>query len=178
MQHPRRPPSLHDLLVLSEGNATMRSTLYLIRTFQRHEVPLILDNPQSSFMWRVPELVRMARIASVQGWSMDFCSLGCAYRKRTFFLGCHLDPLDVQRLAANAQHRCIGHSVCSFTGRPHEQLTGHDEYGVAKTKRAQQYPWKLAHMLADLLVSKALGDRQLHSCHSLSGAGVERYCMH
>ena len=132
---------------LRVGNACMRAALKLIRFFHKHRIPWIMEHPASSKAWRLPEVKAILVMTNVQFTTCDFCAYGTPWRKRTSFMSGHVDVQDLARVSK----MCSGRGKCSFTGRPHVQLTGGSAQGIPMTLLAQPYPAKLCHQLAYVL---------------------------
>lgn len=133
------------------GNQCLRSSLRIIRWLDRLGVPWILENPHSSKMWFIPELVELQHAAHTQVIVTDFCQFNTRWRKRTRLLCGNLQWDDIAR----CQRTCHGHGICSRTNRPHFQLTGSNKQGIPWTRVAQPYPHQLCHALAFALTAPA-----------------------
>ena len=157
VKFPTRPLSPKDAESLRLGNATMRSTLRLIKLFTRLKIPWGLENPASSNMWYVPELRRYWESGIAHLATVDQCAWKRPWRKRTRVLLYWCDPCDVSALERN---RCTGHRVCSYTGKPHVQLTGsHPVDHKPMTLHAQEFPSGLSSTLARTLLNSHLHRR-------------------
>lgn len=93
-----------------------------------------VENPDSSFLWRLKPWVKIASLCLLKPFRVDFCRYGTPWRKRTRFLT-NLDSLiDCTQFCAG----CPAHTV----------LRGSSPSGVAWTKVAEPYPHGLADLLA------------------------------
>ena len=124
----------------------MTSCLNLMRYRHAREIPWILENPNASNMWLVPEVDALVALDGVSAVVSDFCQFGAPWRKRSRFIcGGISKPnlLDFSR-------RCTGeHGFCSATGCKRRLLEG-----SMTTRRAQPYPLELCQTLARALPRK------------------------
>jgi hypothetical protein len=139
----------HEQVKVDIGNKCFLATFDLIRCFNQHGIPWILENPHASKCWYLPQLDKLLHSANCHVVVADFCQFGTKWRKRTRFLCGNIDPLDLQRVNL----KCSGHGWCSATNKPHFQLTGSNNKGIPWTRIAQPYPTKLCHALAHALTS-------------------------
>ena len=104
------------------------------------------ENPHSSFLWQMKSRQRLAKRKNVDFHVLDMCAYGSRWRKRTRLL------LTGVRGEAFNDKLCSGRGVCSYTGRPHEVLTGRrpGEHGWA-TLKAQAYPARFCSAVAAVL---------------------------
>ena len=156
VRHPPKPISAKDSESLRLGNLTMRSTLRLIKLFTRLGIPWALENPFSSNMWWVPALRKYWESGKAQLIVVDQCAWGRPWRKRTRIL---ISGCDAQDIAALERRHCSGHRVCSYSGKPHVQLTGSGPGGKPMTLHAQEFPQGLSSMLARILLGELLHRR-------------------
>ena len=138
---------------LQVGNKCLRAVLKIIAACNSAGVPWILENPHSSYMFKTPELAKLADRRYVSTIVSDFCQFGTRWRKRTRFLSGHLHPDELARLSKTCDGR---NGICSRTGRPHLQLEGASPEGVRWTAIAQTYPQAINRALAKTLVSQAM----------------------
>ena len=157
IRFPAKPLSERDKASLDMGNRTMRATLELIRCFEQEGVPWCLENPATSNMWHVPQLMALARKSHVQLIEVDQCSFGQPWRKRTTLLFSRCDAQDVQALAD--KHKCCGRRVCDYSRKEHIQLTGSGPDGKPLTRQARTFPSGMCRALALLLLSDHLHTR-------------------
>ena len=122
----------------------MRKTAELARWCEQHQVPFVIENPQLSRCWRIPDLLALAARGGTV--TVHYCRFGTPYKKPTKLL--FGGPIDLSPLAA---FTCSG-KLCQETGLPHAILTGKNEYGVFRTAAASAYPVKLAKEVAKLLI--------------------------
>ncbi len=126
-------------------NILLRFTIRVIRMARRHSIPLSLENPSSSCLWTNPlmrkELVDSRRV------TMDYCSFGTKFRKRTCFAVWGSRALD--SLNCNRCHLVGG--KCSFSGKAHFTLQGTAPGGTAWTKIAEPYPKAMCRKIARLI---------------------------
>ena len=133
------------------GNQCMRAGLRLIRVFERHRVPWILEHPLTSRAWWIPALKRLRDLPHVDFIVLDQCQYGTAWRKATGLLCSRINCQE--RLSK----RCTGRrNLCSRTRQPHIVLRGADpKSGRNWTSIASPYPQKLNRSLAFALVDAA-----------------------
>ena len=133
------------------GNRCLRACLRVCRACDKARVPLILENPHSSKMFYVPELVRLGEGPRKYHAVCDQCAYGTPWRKRARFICAHLDEQDLSRI----QGRCRGQrGICFFTEAKHHVLSG-SAGGTPWTRLAQTYPSRLASDLAFVLTEPA-----------------------
>ena len=136
-----------DVIRLHMANLIMKNTITVIRALLKARVPFIVENPQSSIMWWLPEVQTMLEHSDVVTIDTHFCQWGTRWKKATKFM-CFL-------LGASANvlgKRCYARGcVCSRTGRPHVLLTGTSKSGAFWSQIAQPYPPALAKSLATVL---------------------------
>ena len=132
------------------GNACFRSCFRILKTLDDCRVPYILENPDSSKAWHLPQMRHQLALPWTKYVKGDFCCFGTPWRKRTGFFCGHIPYEDLTRLSkvcTSANH------VCDHTGRPHARLTGF-RHGVPLTKWAEPYPKKLCAALAFALTAQ------------------------
>ena len=140
-----------DIACLHSGNATLIATIKLIKLFNRHKIPWIMENPATSRIWHIPELLEAFKRANAHWITTDFCGFGTRWRKRTTLVCGNLEPCDTGGLGRTC---CGRHGFCSYTKKKHFQLTGSSPGGVPWTRVAQPYPRKLAAQLAKALTER------------------------
>ena len=153
---PPKPLSRADIERLRVGNQTMRASIEIIRVAHSLGLPWALENPTGSVMWSTSFLRGMARDPRVSVAVFDQCAFGQPWRKRTRVMFGNCDEADVEALRLR---RCHGKRICSFTRRPHVQLTGSGPDGKPLTARAQEFPKSLSSQLARILLHDVLNAR-------------------
>ena len=134
------------------GNACMRAALRLIRIFERHRVPWILEHPRTSRAWWLEAFNKLQRLPHVELLFLDQCQYGTPWKKSTALLCSRIDCQ--QRLTK----RCAGNkrNLCSRTQQPHIVLRGADpKSGRNWTSIASPYPPPLNRSLAFALTDGA-----------------------
>ena len=53
-----------EVSALESGNAVVRAALKILRVFNQFGVPWVVENPRTSYLWRIPELHEVARAGS------------------------------------------------------------------------------------------------------------------
>ena len=150
---PRGLPGLtgKDKAKLQEGNALADRAGQLQRLAYALHVPGGEENPYSSYLWQLRNRVLFGRQPHVHDVRVDYCAFGTPFRARTRLRlwGCELPQLTV----AGAAPCCTGRGVCSFSGRPHQQLSGAVK-GEFATARKNSYPPELCSALAGHFVTE------------------------
>ena len=145
--------SLNDLSSLENGNRIMKAVINILNALTQACVPWILENPRSSRMWHLPEVVRLMRSKHAAFAVGDFCQYGTRWRKRTGYLCMHCSEARVQKLLGK---RCSGNNgSCSRTGCKHMLLQGSGVGGKPLTLIAQPYPPRLASALSFTIIDDA-----------------------
>ena len=140
----------HEQSKVETGNSCVRSALKIISWLDKRGIPWILENPRSSKMWYLPEMIRLLQSSHVRDVVTDFCQYGTIWRKRTRFICGNICEDDLQRF----NRLCHGPpGYCSRTGQKHFQLTGSNSHGTPWTLVAQPYPHVLCHHLAHALTA-------------------------
>ena len=132
-------------------NKCFRAVRDLLKEFDAHRLPWILENPHSSKCWHLRFLKRLARQKHVQTVVVDFCQFGTSGRKRTRLLCGNIDNEDLHRLRNKICSSNTG--ICSATGKPHWHLSGPNPQGIPWTLIAQPYPHKLCSAFAYALTA-------------------------
>ena len=99
------------------------------------------ENPASSYLWDFESRKRFARLPSARAVVVDFCAFGTPFRARTKLAFWHMLP--PQALAAA---HCVGRGTCSFSRKPHVQLTNTSAGFKARAKNA--YPRGMCSVIA------------------------------
>ena len=132
------------------ANRMLANVLRLLAAAIEAGVPFSIENPRSSRLWLVPELLDYARSAGAEWAHVDYCQYQVPWRKSTTFLLFNWLPAQPSLL------RCTGcQKRCSATGKAHITLKGKDPLCVFWTSRACPYPVALCRDLAKLVVAKA-----------------------
>ena len=145
------------------GNDLCYVCCRLIESCRTYRVPIGLENPDRSFLWLVPRLVKLLKHAEVA--RTDFCQHGARWRKRTQLALWNFSP----PLPPPLLSLCSGRKgVCSATAKPHVVLTGRDP----KSKRlwsaiARPYPSLFCQRLASFY-SDAIADLRYAQQHCLA----------
>ena len=100
------------------------------------------ENPASSWLWRFASRRRMLNQPRVSESIVDYCSWGRPFRARTKLMLFNLAPPP-----SFVDHKCRGRGICSFSKKPHEQLTGVKGKEFA-TKQKNSYPPGMCQSLA------------------------------
>ena len=108
-------------------------------------VPGAEENPWQSFLWLRPDRRSFAKLPQVCDKVVDYCACGRPFRARTRirFWKCAPHP-GLDKLV------CTGRGICSFSGKPHLELTGFSNNQFS-TLMKNAYPPALCALLADSL---------------------------
>ena len=147
-----------DRVKLHIGNATMLSSVHIIKAALKMQIPAILENPHSSRIFKARAMRNILRHRDYVEHVVDFCQYGARWRKRT-----RLASWAVGHTPLLSKKCCGRNGICSATNRPHIVLQGTDK--VSKklwTQIAQLYPPKLCHAGAFALSNASA---RLHLAH-------------
>ena len=98
---------------VKHGNLCVRFCLRLMRLCLKYDVPFILENPQTSFLWDLPEIEALVNKSDCYVRVLDFCQFGTKWKKPTRFLFGGIPWSDSEPL----QRRCEARGGrCSRTG--------------------------------------------------------------
>eukprot|EP00959_Pyramimonas_sp_CCMP1952_P458885 9477361-Pyramimonas_sp.AAC.1 len=73
-----------DRASLETGNKIIRAVLRILRHLNRYKIPWILENPSTSRLWFIPEILALCSQARAEWRLADFCQWGTPWRKRTW----------------------------------------------------------------------------------------------
>ncbi len=130
------------------GNACLAFVCRLVRMMLVTLTPGVVENPWTSWAWRMPAMIAVLCRKSVRMSRADFCQYGMPWRKATGFLTVLCDPSGIER-------QCSGRGKCSRTGRPHVTLKG-TVNGIFLTHLAEPYPRTLCGRLVQMLKNAVL----------------------
>ena len=124
------------LRAVQAGNRTMLATVRVIESCIHMKVPVALENPQSSKLFKVPRLQKLFQHVSHHSFVTDQCQYGTPWRKTTLVASwfCGTD-------APCKRCRCGNSGICTRSGKQHIHLSGRP-FGSNKpwTAMAQSYP--------------------------------------
>ena len=115
------------------GNIIAEWIALLIESLPAH-VSFWFENPDSSWFWRMPCIIRAQSSRPCWLFRIDYCRFGTPYRKRTRFL------TDLPVLKT--------HPILCSRDHVHTVLRGTHSSGVLWTKIAEPYPHPVAIILA------------------------------
>eukprot|EP00959_Pyramimonas_sp_CCMP1952_P165512 3459844-Pyramimonas_sp.AAC.1 len=101
-----------------------------------------MENPSTSRIWLAPPVASLVRSAAWTCIGADFCQWGTPWRKRTAFLGPHIDLSRIIKVCTRSLW------CCSKPARPHQALEGRAPDGRFWTAVAEAYPAQLCRSLA------------------------------
>ena len=145
-EHPRGLANLgaRDHAKLVEGNSLADRAGLLQRAAHARGLPGGEENPTNSFLWCLPSRTRFLKEHAVQDPVIDYCAFATPFRART-----RLRMWGPPPPSALPAARCTGRGICTFTGCPHEHLTGRAPGAHSfQTSRKNSYPRKLCSILA------------------------------
>ena len=128
----------------------MRFALQVVRWCLRVNVAFLMENPRSSWMFRLPAVKRLVAAGSASVRVLDQCMYGRKWRKTTGLLTGNLDDVDLSRIS-----RKCGRPVCCRTGRRHWILEGRNPQGKPWSSIAQAFPPLLCRAIAAVFATKA-----------------------
>ena len=135
--------SAKDRIRVCVGNMTMLFSVKLISIACKSKIPIIIENPATSFLWDAPAMRRVS--SGHTDVIVDFCQFGKRWRKRTRLRAWNFSIL------STCERKCCGRrGICSRTLLPHIQLRG-KLGGQALTKIAEPYPTALCSLLAQTI---------------------------
>ena len=131
---------INDRTKIRLGNSTMNSTVRIIRAAVRCQIPVFLENPATSMLWKVPKIERLCALTCCRFFLTDFCQHGARWRKRTRVAAWHGQPCPQLSLL------CSGRGgICSRNHKHHIVLKGQDpKTRQLWTHLAQPYPKQFA----------------------------------
>jgi hypothetical protein len=137
----------HRLDAVRIGNRQARLTARWIRRCVLQGVPVMLENPLTSLLWRCPCLETLFRHPAFRSAHFTMCAFGARWRKATRVAAWHLDVSSLQGKVCTSRNH-----ICDFSCRPHLRLHGNmPSSSIAWTTAAAAYPRRLARELASLL---------------------------
>ena len=80
-----------DALKVLQGNRLCAFSFSLFELALGLGIPVGLENPSSSWLWKQPVAQRVSKRAGVQRLMLDFCAFGTPWRKRTAILYANAD---------------------------------------------------------------------------------------
>ena len=135
----------HEAAKVRVGNRTFHFSCDVIELCMELRIPVFIENPAGSLIWKARRLQRLLRLPGCQRLTFDCCQYGAPWRKRTSVAA--WGAADLSRL----QRRCAGRrGMCSRSGRPHVILTGHAG-GTHLTAQAAAYPPLFCREVAKLI---------------------------
>ena len=99
------------------GNRQVRWAARVIRACIKHEIPVIVENPSSSRIWLVPEIVRLLPFSCCNLVTHQ-CMFGATHNKPTRLVSWGMDVSCMLRKCS------CKHGICDRTGLRHKVLTG------------------------------------------------------
>ena len=135
-----------DQAKVNDGNQSLDFLCSLIDLCLRHGVMLVVENPCTSRLWVAPAMAsRIAKAATSQ--NVDYCSFGERWRKRTRLIAWGRGLYGLPPLCSSTG------GICSYSGAPHELLSGFGKGGAFKTAIASPYPRRFCQLVAPQLMS-------------------------
>ena len=110
------------------GNVMVRFLLRLLRACSKYGCGFVAENPRTSILWCLPEVLNVAARCKAVRVEVDYCRFGEAWRKATTLL------TNVANLV-NITAKCKGHhGLCGVTKAPRLILAGRDPTVVLLNK--------------------------------------------
>jgi hypothetical protein len=134
-----------NLQKVQDGNNLLRLSLRLLAVCEQHGIPYALENPMSSFAWKMPNMKKFIAQFRPQLIHLDYCCFGEMWKKPTTLMG------NFWNMATLALRCRSSSNICSNTLQPHVRLTGVDDNGVFMTLKAQPYPLEFCKAVANLI---------------------------
>ena len=147
-QHPLGLPGLtaKEKESLSRGNEMAEISVQLAFKLLAAGGYFIIENPEKSRLWDLPEFVRLSKQAGVKEWICHNCMLGGRHRKATKFLS-NLNLREVEKRCTDKDGKC------DRTGCPHEPWEPWWDEAAQKTVHPSaeetEYPEELCEALAE-----------------------------
>ena len=137
----------HNQQKLETGNRLASASFSIAKFAISKGLPVAIENPYSSFLWRVPAFCSLAEHVSFKHAAVDMCQYGTPWRKRTRLALWHIQRSVCFQL-------CSGRGRCSRTRVAHVQLEG-----ARRTKLAQEYPAAFAKFCAKMFIDEIVDHR-------------------
>ena len=140
-----------DKRALDQGNKTAEVAFRVVQKCLDNSVASALESPQKSLLFHTDEAVNLGKSRIHHEVDVSMCAFGASFKKLTRVKVWKSGfTLPDRQLVCVKACNMLGKSVCGFTQKPHEVLSG-----VAgrdfKTKSAEQYPLEFASMFFRLL---------------------------
>ena len=133
------------------GNVTLKHTQSIVMMCLKYKVPVLMENPLTSLMWKEPVQEHLKSLPSCVEACTDYCQHGTRWRKSTRFCGWNCG-----RVPSVLEKRCSGRNgLCSSSGLGHITLQGNGPGGMKWTQIAEPYPKPVSRALAKWLLSSA-----------------------
>ena len=132
-----------DALKVQLGNKLMRFSVSVLILCRRLVIPAVMENPATSRLWITPGVKYVACLSGARMFQTDYCQWGVPWRKRTKFLGLHIDLSPIERQCSGVPGWSSGYPgqvVCARSLKPHIVLCGVDANNVFRTLIAEPYP--------------------------------------
>ena len=124
------------------ANLVTKCAISLLTIARRLGIPWVLENPQSSLIWRLPALQQLSRRACCEDTVLHQCQFGTPYKKPTI-----LKSSGMVAMWKLERRCCPILGLCSFSNQPHVHLSGKVQ-NVCRTAHAAAYPRPMAEQLA------------------------------
>ena len=136
---------------VEQGNAMAQFTISVIRLCIELQIPVGLENPLTSRLWLLPELVQLCSLPCAQQVKLHMCQFGAPWMKPTHVHLWHCHPADAARRQCFFR-KTSGPCLCSATGEPHVVLSGPGGRSGFKTSAASVYPVQFCNVVADIMM--------------------------
>ena len=130
-----------DRLCILAGNKLAKFSAALLELALWFRIAISIENPDTSWLWSLPPMKRLARRPEYSEARSHFCAFGARWRKPTRVAGFHIDLTILDR-------RCHGRCICEYSQKPHMVLSGASTENKMMTKLAEAYLRRFAAALA------------------------------
>ena len=147
---PSLPPK--DKYKVTQGNRSMYFIKRVIALCIRLNIPVTLENPYQSWLWRQPTMSTILRSGVAN--RVSYCAFAAPWRKTTRFHAWGLPSF-----TDFGDFLCWSPgSRCKFTGKKHKVLEGRNSANIPWTQIAEPYPPKLVDLLVRVISSTVTVD--------------------
>ena len=151
-EYPLGLPTLNerDQLRVDAANWVTKCATLLLSLASRLGIPWVMENPQSSLIWKVPAVQQLSRRAHCEDTLLHQCQFGTPHKKNTI-----LKSAGMVAMWKLERRCCPVLGLCSFSDQPHVHLSG-KVHNVCRTAHAAAYPKGMAEQLAARFEDTAL----------------------
>ena len=159
--------SAKDKARVEEANVLLAHTISLIKTAYNKGIPILMENPKSSRIWLMPNMIQLLGGTDHEIVHVDYCQYGEAtWRKPTIFVTWNLPGLKL--------NKCSNFQRCSRTGKPHTSLIGKKNCTFL-TKLAEPYPSEMCEQIATYVLQRHVTSTDTLGRTVVSSAATQVY---